>query len=421
MDTATAWPEVYGAGPDAAYPYPKIVVDPDTLPTATEWGGEGGTTVAAADRVRYSRPQPHSHSTLARFLTSAAPVSDSTWQAGTGVSSLNVLHSKGRSYSNSNWSGRENYGDSDPWVAYAVTAAQLARFWRVLDVVTPSSTYCNCFTKHYADNLLGAGSVLASEDFAARFCTRDVRGRLHFAAPLQLPRQQPHSQLVAATVPDGAQLSAVGAFAAVPPNASSESYSATATAAYTDDADDGCGNARREGPLNYEQEGHGGVRQGRAGDGAYRITPAEDVQQRRLEPDGIQRSESSTVPVMWRRQPRGSGSGGLGHSGGAAGRPCSDLERRVRIGQMRQELEDDESGALDCCDAEDVEPVVLGLRFFSPVEVAAIHGLPVGWSERATSAGLSARQQYGLLGNGLSVDVASYLLRHLLAAQPGSV
>ncbi|EFJ45444.1 hypothetical protein VOLCADRAFT_63767, partial [Volvox carteri f. nagariensis] len=131
---------------------------------------------------------------------------------------------------------KDGVSSSDPWVAYAVSAAQLARFWRVLDVVTPSSTYCNCFTKHYTDNLLAAGSVLASEDFA--------------------------------------------------------------------------------------------------------------------EP-------------------------GEAHA----------------------------------------EAVVLGLRFFSPDEVAAIHGVRADWAARARAAGLQPRQQYALLGNGLSVDVASYLLTYLLQAQ----
>ncbi|KXZ49769.1 hypothetical protein GPECTOR_19g220 [Gonium pectorale] len=51
-------------------------------------------------------------------------------------------------------------------------------------------------------------------------------------------------------------------------------------------------------------------------------------------------------------------------------------------------------------------------------EVAALHGMPPGWADRAAAAGLSARQQYALLGNGLSVDVAAHLLAYLLADLP---
>lgn len=48
--------------------------------------------------------------------------------------------------------------------------------------VTPASTRSNCFTKHYTAQWHGAGSVLASERFAAQHCVLDARGRLHFAS-----------------------------------------------------------------------------------------------------------------------------------------------------------------------------------------------------------------------------------------------
>ena len=49
--------------------------------------------------------------------------------------------------------------------------------------MTPSSTASNCFTKGYCSkNILGAGSLLASDAFAAAYCSLDERGRLHLTA-----------------------------------------------------------------------------------------------------------------------------------------------------------------------------------------------------------------------------------------------
>ena len=45
------------------------------------------------------------------------------------------------------------------------------------DIITESSTHANCVTKHYSKNMIGAGSVLASEAFVRRFCSVDKRGR----------------------------------------------------------------------------------------------------------------------------------------------------------------------------------------------------------------------------------------------------
>ena len=53
----------------------------------------------------------------------------------------------------------------------------------------------------------------------------------------------------------------------------------------------------------------------------------------------------------------------------------------------------------------------LGLRYFSPQEVAALHSFPASFS---FPPGTPRRQQYALLGNSLSVLVVATLLQHLL-------
>jgi tRNA (cytosine38-C5)-methyltransferase len=55
----------------------------------------------------------------------------------------------------------------------------------------------------------------------------------------------------------------------------------------------------------------------------------------------------------------------------------------------------------------------LGLRYFTPREVANLHSLPPSF---AFPAHIPPRQRYGLLGNSLSVAVVSELLAYLLLA-----
>lgn len=39
-------------------------------------------------------------------------------------------------------------GAASVWQAHAIPPRRLAKYWKVFDVVTPQSTYSNCFTKH---------------------------------------------------------------------------------------------------------------------------------------------------------------------------------------------------------------------------------------------------------------------------------
>lgn len=54
----------------------------------------------------------------------------------------------------------------------------------------------------------------------------------------------------------------------------------------------------------------------------------------------------------------------------------------------------------------------MGIRYFTPKEVAALHSFP---PEFQFPEGVSQRRQYALLGNSLSVAVVSALLQHLLS------
>ncbi|GLC37676.1 hypothetical protein PLESTM_000635000 [Pleodorina starrii] len=430
--SVTQWPGVYDAGRAVAPAPVEASPGPSASPVDANAAVSNSETAAAARLM--SRPPA-----LARYLTSTAPGSCVGQDEPRG--------------------GGGGGGDgTDPWVSYAVPAAQLARFWRVLDVVTPSSTYCNCFTKHYADNLLGAGSVLASEDFAARFCARDSRGRLHFAAPPPLPAsallpRQPRPQ----------------------PQASPTQPSPVSPAGVGRCADAGAAAAASDGPPVEDA----GLPPAVSAAAATPVsTGSTDTSASREGSDGGALSEESVlenggsccgaVPVVWRRRPRGGGGGvggggrrgGLGQRGitgdgggtstGTPGRngpsaaaaaaeaapvPTTatyarpeqqpgqqGAERRQdpaadRPGQLAASKRQDDNAAETGAEAE-AEAVVLGLRFFSPSEVAAIHGLPAGWAARAGGVGVHPRQQYGLLGNGLSTDVAAYLLTYLFEAQP---
>ena len=53
----------------------------------------------------------------------------------------------------------------------------------------------------------------------------------------------------------------------------------------------------------------------------------------------------------------------------------------------------------------------LGLRYFTPGEVAALHSFPASFS---FPAHVTLRQRYALLGNSLSASVVAALLRYLI-------
>jgi tRNA (cytosine38-C5)-methyltransferase len=55
----------------------------------------------------------------------------------------------------------------------------------------------------------------------------------------------------------------------------------------------------------------------------------------------------------------------------------------------------------------------LNLRFFTPREIARIHGIPEWYS---FPEALSEKQLYKLLGNGLNVSVVKLLLEKVLLA-----
>jgi tRNA (cytosine38-C5)-methyltransferase len=52
------------------------------------------------------------------------------------------------------------------------------------------------------------------------------------------------------------------------------------------------------------------------------------------------------------------------------------------------------------------------LRYFTPTEIAALHGFPADFG---FPAALTLRQQYMLLGNSLSATVVAALLTYLFA------
>ncbi|KAJ1624184.1 S-adenosyl-L-methionine-dependent methyltransferase [Pavlovales sp. CCMP2436] len=64
--------------------------------------------------------------------------------------------------------------------------------------------------------------------------------------------------------------------------------------------------------------------------------------------------------------------------------------------------------------ADQAERAGWALRYFSPREIANLHGFPRGDGFRLP-ADMALRKQYNLLGNSLSVDVVAELVRHLYA------
>lgn len=72
--------------------------------------------------------------------------------------------------------------------------------------------------------------------------------------------------------------------------------------------------------------------------------------------------------------------------------------------------------------------LTLGLRFFTPTEIALLHGLPVANDPITLESlkfkfsfpeGTTRAQQYRLLGNSLNIRVVSHILRHLLSKKGG--
>ena len=70
----------------------------------------------------------------------------------------------------------------DDW-ALSVEADTIERYWRWLDVVSPSSTRCSTFTSGYGKTVYG-GSVLASDAFVKAHCeVDDTSGRYRLVGP----------------------------------------------------------------------------------------------------------------------------------------------------------------------------------------------------------------------------------------------
>jgi tRNA (cytosine38-C5)-methyltransferase len=61
--------------------------------------------------------------------------------------------------------------------------------------------------------------------------------------------------------------------------------------------------------------------------------------------------------------------------------------------------------------------VTLGLRFFTPMEIAKLHGLPIAEGEGKRifkfAPSTTKAQQYKLLGNSLNIKVVSTILRYM--------
>jgi tRNA (cytosine38-C5)-methyltransferase len=72
----------------------------------------------------------------------------------------------------------------DDW-ALSVEADTIERYWRWLDVVSPSSTRCSTFTSGYGKTVYG-GSVLASDAFVKAHCeVDDTSGRYRLVGPFK--------------------------------------------------------------------------------------------------------------------------------------------------------------------------------------------------------------------------------------------
>lgn len=79
---------------------------------------------------------------------------------------------------------------------YALPTDRVARYYKVLDIVTPQSKQSNCFTKGYQKSILGCGSYLMEGAAAQQLCEQDSRGRWHFT---QDPYQQSSADESSAT------------------------------------------------------------------------------------------------------------------------------------------------------------------------------------------------------------------------------
>lgn len=74
--------------------------------------------------------------------------------------------------------------DAEELASLAVPGKIVDKYWRWLDVCSPSSTRCQCFTAGYGKTVYG-GSVLASEDFVSAYCgpADPVTGRHRLLGP----------------------------------------------------------------------------------------------------------------------------------------------------------------------------------------------------------------------------------------------
>lgn len=120
--------------------------------------------------------------------------------------------------------------------------------------------------------------------------------------------------------------------------------------------------------------------------------------------------------------------------GGPPSFPRSKL-RRLEVNHpacapCTSETADTTSESMSCEDVPEVEPNAdgtgdvrslsnrmwdLGLRYFTPREVANMHQFP---AEFEFPDDITLRQKYSLLGNSLSVTVVADLLRYLLYSDP---
>lgn len=82
--------------------------------------------------------------------------------------------------------------DADRLAELTVPRKVVDKYWKWLDVCSPSSTRCQCFTAGYGKTVYG-GSVLASEDFVAAYCTPTdcATGRHRLLGPLPEPTGVP--------------------------------------------------------------------------------------------------------------------------------------------------------------------------------------------------------------------------------------
>ena len=88
---------------------------------------------------------------------------------------------------------------------------------------------------------------------------------------------------------------------------------------------------------------------------------------------------------------------------------CADLGELERLDAARAQLGEDEAAPSEDKTLEVLTP--LRPRYFTPREVARLHGFPETF---AFPDAISQKKRYELLGNSLSVQVVAGLLRYLM-------